>query len=47
MPDTPKEEKTETLGDTPGDVKTILLVDTLPDNLRQVNAEINLAHQAM
>ena len=44
LPDTPKEEKTETLGDTPGDVKTTLLVDTLSDNLRQVNAEINLAH---
>lgn len=34
------QEKAETFGDTKGDVKAKLLVQTLPDNLRPVNAKI-------
>ena len=43
----PKEEKVETLCETMGDVKSKPLVDTLPNNLRQANAKINLAHFAI
>ena len=47
LAETPPEEKAETLGDTMGDVKARLLVDRLPDNLRQANAKISLAYLAM
>ena len=38
----PPEEKAETLGDTMGDLKAKQLNGTLPDNLRQAKANINL-----
>ena len=40
----PPEKKAKTLGETMGNVKARRLFDMLPDNLREANAEINLAH---